>query len=337
VSGHPFAGRSTRVLGMQDIARAVSMRDAIEVQRTAFAALAAGRVTATPNTWLRLPDQERRRGWLKILAGHEAGTGALGVKVLARFADNPPGANLGSLIMLFDDENGFPVAIMDGVLITALRTGAGAGVASDLMAAPHAARIALIGTGVVGWHSLEAAIAVRPSLERVRVFSRSEERRSETAARAGAELGVHAEAVASVDEAVEGADIIITATNSPQPILHAAQLSPHVHLNAMGIRTELDPEILASSWVVPDGRAEAIEDGKFSVALAAGAVTEDQLGPQLGELVAGGLRRPAGRPSVFDSSGVVVQDLLLARFAFEQALAADAGATIDLGLETALV
>ncbi|HEY8339087.1 MAG TPA: hypothetical protein VIK95_04420, partial [Egibacteraceae bacterium] len=172
---HPFAGRRTLVLSLPQVRDLVGMSDALAIQRDAFIAAARGSVRVSPNAWLRLPAPPRR--WLKLLAGHESRSGALGVKVLARFADNPPGANLGSLVLLFDDRDGFPLAVMDGVYLTGLRTGAGAGLATDLLAAPHATRVGLVGTGAVAWDSLRAVVTVRPRLASLRVFSRSASRR----------------------------------------------------------------------------------------------------------------------------------------------------------------
>jgi len=337
MSTHPFAGRSTRILGMREVAELIDVGEAIESQRAAFRSLAAGTVTSTPNLWLRLPDQERRRGWLKILAGHDSVTEALGVKVLARFADNPPGANLGGLILLFDEENGFPQAIVDAVLITGMRTGAGAGLATAALAAPDARQLGVVGTGVVAWHSIQATLLARPSIEFVTVYSRSAERREATAARIASELGVAARAVDTVERAVDGAEVLITATNSPEPILGLEHVSPGVHINAMGIRTELAPAVVAASWVVPDGVEEALADGKFSIALEAGAVSRESLGPQLGELLDGSLHHRPGRTTLFDSSGVVVQDLALARRVLERAEAAGTGVLVDLGLAEELV
>jgi alanine dehydrogenase len=337
VSVNPFAGRATRVIGMQDVAALLTMEGTIDVQRKAFLSQSLGRVTAAPNSWLRLPDQERRRGWLKLLAGHDSSSGALGVKVLARFADNPPGANLGSLVLLFDDDNGFPLAVMDGVLITAMRTGAGAGVATAALAAPDPRNVGLVGTGVVGWHSLQATLLVRPSIDHVNVFSRSAERRESTAARIRAELGVDATPVASVEEATGPADILITATNSPEPVIGLEHLRPGMLVNAMGIRTEISPEAIAHSWVVPDGREEALLDGKFSMAVAAGAVRVDDLGPELGAVVAADEGYHADRISLFDSSGIAIQDLALAQHIFKLAEAESRGTVVDLGLATALV
>lgn len=332
---HPFLGRSTLVLGVEEVRGLLTMAETMDVQRDAFIALSRGTVAASPNAWLRLPDQERRRGWLKILAGYEATSGSLGVKVLARFADNPPGTNLGSLVLLFDEGNGFPLAIMDGVLITALRTGAGAGLATAALAAPAARTLGVVGTGVVAWYSTLAVLQARPGIERLRVYSRSAERRSEFALRAVSELGVAADAVGTVEEAVDGAEVLITATNAPGAVLEAAHLTPGQHVNAMGIRHEVAPDALARTWIVPDGVAEATDDGKFSVALSAGTMKADDLGPDLGTVLAepGPWHRP-DRISLFDSSGVAVQDVTLAARVFELAVRDGVGTKVDLGLGT---
>jgi alanine dehydrogenase len=335
VTHNPFAGRTTLILGVPEVCGLLTMADTLEVQRAAFMAAARGTVTASPNAWLRLPDQERRRGWLKILAGHEASSGSLGVKVLARFADNPPGTNLGSLVLLFDETDGFPLAIMDGVLITGMRTGAGAGLATAALAAPSASEIGVVGTGVVAWYSLQAALLARPGIERVRVYSRSPERRAQLARRVIDELGVAAEPADSVESAVLGADVVITATNSSGPVLEAEHLEPGQHINAMGIRHEVSAAALARTWIVPDGVSEATDDGKFSVALAAGVLAAEDIGPDLGTVLStpGSWHRP-GEISLFDSSGVAVQDVTLARHVLELALAKGVGTRVDLGLGT---
>jgi len=328
--GHPFAGRGTRVLGMAEVRRLLSMEQTIEIQRDAFVALARGQTAAAPNSWLRLPPE--RGGWLKLLAGYEGAAGGLGVKVLARFPHNPPGANLGSLIVLFDPDNGFPRAIMDGVYITALRTGAGAGLATAALARPESETVGLVGSGVVAWHSLQALRATCPRIGSVRVHSRSATRRRELVERIERELGLAATPADSAAEAVAGADVVISATNSPEPVLHAGDLEPGQHVNAMGIRTELSPDAVAACRVVADGRDEALGDGKFSVALAAGAVTSDDLGPDLGAVLAGLApgRTAAEQITMFDSSGVALQDVACARAVWERAEQEDAGVVVDI-------
>jgi ornithine cyclodeaminase/alanine dehydrogenase-like protein (mu-crystallin family) len=327
MSVHLLAGRETRVLGLEEVRTLLSVEDAIEVQRAAFLALSRGRAVAAPNSWLRLPGE--RRAWLKLLAGYDATGHGLGVKVLARFPENPPGTNLGSLMLLFDDANGFPLAVMDGVYITAARTGAGAALATEALA-PDAEKVGLIGTGVVAWYSLQSMMHSCPRLGSVTVFSRSEERRREVVARIARELGLEASAVATVDKAVAGVDVIVTATNSPDPILLPHHLSPGVHVNAMGIKTEIAPETTAACVVIGDGREETIGDGKFSVALAAGTVTEDDLGPDLGEVLDGNVPAAGERPTMFDSSGVALQDVTCARYVWERAEEHGVGTLVEI-------
>jgi ornithine cyclodeaminase/alanine dehydrogenase-like protein (mu-crystallin family) len=320
----------TRVLGMADVRALLSLEDVIAIQRDAFVAMAGGKTLAAPNSWLRLPPD--RGGWLKLMAGYDGSSGGLGVKVLARFPHNPPGANLGSLLVLFDPDDGHPLAIMDGVYITALRTGAGAGLATAALARPGATVLALLGSGVVAWHSLAAIRLACPGIESVRVHSRSERRRSELAERIARELGLAATPAATVAEAVAGADVIVSATNSPEPVLHAADLESGQHLNAMGIKTELAPDAVRRCRVIADGREETLADGKFSVALAAGAVAADDLGPDLGAVLAGHEpgRTDAAQITMFDSSGVALQDVACALAVWERAEREGAGVLVDV-------
>ncbi|MGH2826362.1 MAG: ornithine cyclodeaminase family protein, partial [Actinomycetota bacterium] len=224
---HPFASRRTLVLSMDDVKAMLAVDEAVEVQRRAFVAMAENKTAAAPSSWLRLPG-DGRRGWLKLLAGFDEVSSGLGVKVLARFPNNPPGANLGSLLLLFDENDGFPLAVMDGVYVTAVRTGAGAGLATDALAPGDARTVGLVGTGVVAWYSLLAVKKCRPELRDLRIYSRSEERRIKFAERA-ADLGFVTEVSDSVASAVEGADVLITATNSPEPVLMASHLEAGQH------------------------------------------------------------------------------------------------------------
>jgi len=318
---------------MDDVKAMLGVEEAIEVQRRAFVAIAEDKTAAAPNSWLRLPG-DGRRGWLKLLAGYDADSSGLGVKVLARFPNNPPGANLGSLLLLFDENDGFPLAVMDGVYVTAVRTGAGAGLATEALAPKHARTVGLVGTGVVAWYSLLAIKKCWPDLGDLRIYSRSEERRIRLAGRATEELGFVAEVCDSVASAAVGADILITATNSPEPVLMASHLEDGQHLNAMGIRTEIHHEAIARCLVVGDGREETLNDGKFSVALAAGAVSEEDLVSTLGEVLSGTpARQGTDEITMFDSSGVAVQDVTCARFVYQRALVEGRGTHVNLGLD----
>ncbi|HEY6758123.1 MAG TPA: hypothetical protein VI318_01490 [Baekduia sp.] len=318
----------TRVIGLSEMRRLLTLEDTIELQRAAFASQAHGHVTAAPNLWLRLPGD--RRAWLKILAGHDTASTALGVKVLARFPEQGPGANLSSLMLLLDDQDGSILAIMDAVYVTAVRTAAGAALATKALARPGARTIGMLGTGTLAWYSVLAHRILSPELDELVVYSRSAERRDAFAARVEAEAGIAARAVATVDEAVAGADVVVTATNAPEPVLLERHLEPGQHVGAIGIRTEIEPAALARCRVIGDGREEALLDGKFSVALAAGAVAEADLGPELGAVLEGQApgRTSADEITLFDSSGVAIQDIVCARHAWVRATAEDAGAVV---------
>jgi alanine dehydrogenase len=322
--------RGTRVLGMREMREVLSLGDTIELQRRAFASQAAGRTTTAPNSWLRLPGE--RRAWLKLLAGHDSASGALGVKVLARFPERGPGANLASLLLLFDDEDGAALAIMDAVYVTAVRTAAGAALATQALAREGARTVGMLGTGTLAWYSVLAHRILCPELDELTVYSRSEQRRSDFAERVAREVGIAVRAVGTVGEAVDGADVVVTATNAPAPVLLAEHLRPGQHIAAIGIRSEIAPDAIARCRVVADGREEALGDGKFSVALAAGTVAEADLGPELGEVLAGQApgRRGAEEITLFDSSGVAIQDVVCARHAWERATAQDIGTVIAL-------
>jgi ornithine cyclodeaminase/alanine dehydrogenase-like protein (mu-crystallin family) len=320
----------TRVLGLSEMRSVLSLEDTIELQRQAFASQADGLATTAPNMWLRLPG--KRRAWLKILAGHDSASGALGVKVLARFPERGPGDNLASLLLLFDDEDGSPLAIMDAVYVTAVRTAAGAAIATEALAAPGARRVGMLGTGTLAWYSVLAHRILCPQLDVLTVSSRSAERREVFARRVERETGIEAHAVATVDEAVAGADVVVTATNAPAPVLLAGHLRAGQHIAAIGIRSEIAPDAIARCRVIGDGREEALGDGKFSTALAAGAVRESDIGPELALVLAG---REPGRLdpntiTLFDSSGVAIQDVVCARHAWERAEAGDVGTIITL-------
>ncbi|MDO8212519.1 ornithine cyclodeaminase family protein [Conexibacter sp. CPCC 206217] len=326
----------TRILGMPDVRHLLSVEAAIDLQRDAFLALGRGLTQAAPSAWLRLPGEQR--GWLKLLAGWDGSSGGLGVKVLARFPKNPPGRNLGSLLLLFDDEDGTPLAIMDSVYITAVRTAAGAAVATEALARPGATRsLGMVGTGALAWYAVLAHKARFPALESVRVTSRSPVRREAFAQRVREQLGIDANAVATTAEATAGAEIVVTATNSPVPVVRREHLEPGQHVNAIGIRTELESDLLAACRVIGDGREETLHDGKFAVALEAGTVTADDLGPDLGAVLDGTVgRRDDDEITLFDSSGVAIQDIVCAVHVWRAAEREGIGVLADLGAREVL-
>lgn len=328
---HIFADRKTLIVTMAEIKALLPMDECIRLQKIAFAAHAEGNALNSPNAWLKLT---KRNSWMKLLAGYVDSEKAMGMKVLARFPKNPPGMNVGSIVALFDADDGFPIAIMDGVYFTAIRTGAGGGLSAFYSARKNSTRVGILGSGVQARFNLVAIKQLMPQILSAAVFSRSEDHRRRFAERMQQETGVQITPVASVKEAVTGADIILTATNSPEPILPRELVAPGVHIVAAGIKTEIHPSVFQGARVIADGKQIAIEDGKFALALEAGYVSESDLQVELGDLILG---KAPGRLSdeeitIFDSSGLAVQDVICAHYVYQKARQSGKGTWVDLGL-----
>jgi len=258
--------------------------------------------------------------------------------VLARFPENPPGMNIGSLVALFDGKDGFPMAIMDAVYFTAVRTAAGGGLSVLYCARKDSTSVGIVGSGVQARYNLIAMKQVLPQLSDAREYSRSQERRESFAERLQQETGIQMTAVGTVEEAVADMDIILMGTNSPEPVLMKEMVVPGVHIAAMGIKTEIEPAAFKGARVIGDGRQVTIEDGKFSVGFEAGVLSESDLAGEeifeIGDVILG---KTPGRLSdadvtIFDSSGLAVQDVICAHHCYQKAKKVGKGTWVDLGL-----
>lgn len=331
---HLFAGRQTLILSMAEVKQLLPVSECIELQRIAFSDHARGKAWNAPSSWLRV---DKHRGWIKMLAGFVDSADAMGIKVLARYPNNPPGMNIGSLLVLFDPTDGFPLAIFDGVYVTAVRTGAGGGLATRYCARPDSRTVGILGSGVQARYNMYAICELVPGLEQARVYSRSRERREAYVQHMAAATGLTYVPVDNPRAAIEGADIILTATNSPEPVLMADWIKPGAHINAMGIKTEIHPAVFRGARVYGDSEEVALNDGKFSTALKAGAVSEADIAGEIGEVLIG--EKP-GRTSpeeitIFDSAGLAVQDVICALHVYEKAREQNVGVHVNLGLDEA--
>jgi ornithine cyclodeaminase/alanine dehydrogenase-like protein (mu-crystallin family) len=216
--------------------------------------------------------------------GREVGMGVKLVTFYPGHAERGLPTHL-AMILLFRPETGEPLAVMDGRLITEMRTAAASAVATKAMAAPGAAVLAVLGTGVQSRVHVEALRLVRGFRE-VRIWGRSREKAVQVAAEVGAV------AAPSVEAAVRDADLVVTATSSMEPVLCGAWLAPGAHVNAVGWRgpngRELDKEAMRGAFVVADSR-EAVMREAVNVLLSGAKV-----GAELGEVVAGTKPVPTG-------------------------------------------
>jgi len=320
-------------LSPADVRRALPMADAIEATQAAFRQLADGRVTMPARSRVEIPEAN---GVVLLMPCYAAGTHRVSVKLLTQFADND---RLGlpliqAVVVLADAVNGRLLAIMDGSAITALRTGAAAGVATRLLASPSADTAAIFGAGVQARTQLEAVCTVRP-IKQVRVFDCRRAPAEAFAQDMSARLGIPVLAASSAAEALAGARIVCTATTSTTPVFEDRDLAAGAHINAVGSwrpRTaEVPPDTICRARVFVDHRAAALEEaGDLLMPLQEGRITAEHICAELGDLIANRVvgRQTSDGITLFKSVGLAVQDLFAAARALENAR--------HLGIGTAL-
>lgn len=324
-----------RILSAADVTRALPMPEAIAAMKRAFTLLSAGEVTQQVRTVLEAPE---RGGNLVFMPSYLAPVDRFAVKVVSLYSGNAARglARIQSLVALFDGETGCPMAIMEGALLTALRTGAASGAATELLARTDASTAAILGAGVQARAQLEAVCAARP-IRRARVYSPSPGRAAGFAAELQERLGLPVEAAANPAAALRGADVVCTATASTVPVFDDADLPIGAHLNAIG---SYQPEVrevpgatVARARIFVDHREAAVaEAGDLLIPLREGLIAGCGSWTELGEVAAG--RRPgrtsADEVTLFKTVGVAIQDLVAADAALAAAERLGLGTLVQL-------
>ena len=314
----------TLLLVRKDLEKVLTMDLAIPAVEAAFAAHGRGEAIMPPKLYLPL---EKHEGDFRAMPSYLSG--AVGIKWVNMHPKNPAKHGLPAVMgvyVLSDPDTAFPLAILDGTLLTSFRTGAAAAVASKHLAVKEPATIGFLGCGVQARALLAAHRVLFPNFRAL-----MSDAVAESAARFAAEAGGH---VATPDQA-GSCDIVCTATPARGPVLWRSYVGISTHINAMGAdapgKQELDPRILQEATVVLDDFAQATESGEVNVPLHAGTYRREQIHGTLGEVVAG--RKPGRQGTeitVFDSTGLAIQDLALARAAVGAARELGLGTEIDL-------
>ena len=321
------------VLGHDDVKRLLPMEECIELMASVLADRARGNVWHPLRFVIRPPDEQSLMGLMP--AHRSAPEAAYGLKVICIFPENPErglDAHQGG-VLLFDGATGELRALLDASAVTEIRTAAVSGVATRLLAREDARELAILGSGVQGRSHLEAMAKVRP-FERARVFSRRPEHARSFAAEARAPFPV--EAVASAEEAVRGADVVVTATTSREPIVRRDWLKPGAHVNAVGssipTARELDTDAIVAAALFADARESmANEGGDYLFAVREAGIGPEHIRAELGEVLVGAAdgRRDDDELTVFKSLGIAAEDLAAAEYVYARATAAGAGTTVS--------
>jgi ornithine cyclodeaminase len=324
------------IAGHREVAQLLPMAECLEVMADALRTLARGEAVQPLRSVVLLPDQ---RGALALMPSYLGPPQVTGAKVITVF-----GGNVGTRyeshqggVLLFEGRHGSLLAMLDAASITAIRTAAVSGVATRALARADAADLAILGSGTQARTHLEAMRAVRP-ISRVRVWSRTPEHARRFAEEASREIAV--EVVKEPREAVAGADIICTTTATSDPIVLGEWIKAGAHINAVGASRpgsrELDTAAVARSRIFVDRRESAENEADdIRVPLREGAIDEDAIQGELGEVLAGQVPGRTGPEEItlFKSLGLAVEDLAAALHVYTNGLARGIGTVVEFGGE----
>ena len=314
----------TLILTRKEVEPIATMALAVDAVERAFASFGRGEAVMPPKVYLDIDDHEGDFRAMPSRLGDSAGIKWVNVHPKNEARHGLP--SVMGVFVLSDPKNAFPLAIMDGTSLTALRTGASGGVASKALYAGTPSSIGLIGCGVQAHTLLGAHEVVFGKLEVL-----AHDLNDDVAAAFADEVGGRA---VSLEEAA-GADIVCTATPSRTAFVEAGWVRPGAHVNAMGAdapgKQEVSLELLRRAEIYIDDVHQATGSGEINVPLSKGELTLDDVTGTLGEVVAGSSPRPsADATTLFDSTGLAIQDVALARAIYDEARRRGVGHEVDL-------
>jgi len=326
------------VLNAADVRQALPMDIAIDAMKQAFAALSDGRAEVPPRIHLPVRPHDGVSLVMPALV-HNGDGDAMAVKVVSLFDGNARRglARIQAAVLVLEAETGRPIALLEGATLTAIRTGAASGAATDLLARTDCRTAAIFGAGVQARTQLEAVCTVR-SIATVWAYDPIPGAVERLIAEVASQGPIPADvrAAATPQQAVAEADIVCTATTSHEPVFSHADLKPGVHVNAIGsyqphVR-ELPSQTVIDSLVITDNRQIALEEtGDLIQPIRRGLIDADHIHADLGELVLGRKpgRRSAEQTTLFKAVGLAVQDAVAARVALARARELGLGQSVE--------
>lgn len=320
-----------RIISGEEVAKAVKMAEAIEAVKNSFIQLSEGKAQVPLRTQL----QVKEKGRILFMPAYLSESDGLAVKIVSVFPHNIERGlpTIHAVVLVLEVATGRALAIIEGTYLTALRTGAASGLATDLLARHNTQVASIFGAGVQGRTQLEAVCTVR-SLERIWIYDIDRKKAQDFKEEMIARGRPFPEAILVADspqQAVREADIICAATTSSTPILDDSDLKEGVHINGIGSYTPLMQEIPAGAIkrarVVVDSREAALsEAGDLIIPLRQGIISEDHVYGEIGEVASGKIpaRESEEEVTFFKSVGIAVQDVAMALLVLRR--------SVDLGL-----
>lgn len=318
-----MSDKRTLILTEAEVSSLLEMPAVLKAVERGFRLHAKGRVEMPPKVYLHL---DKYRGDLRAMPCYIGGMEACGIKWVNVHARNKSRGlpTVMALFILSDPATGFPLCIMGATGITSYRTGAAGGIAAKYMARKDSSVLALIGSGVQARTQL-AAIKEFFNIKIVRVWG-SDKAGVRRFAKDVASKGIKIEVLDTVRECVKGADIVVTTTPVTKPIVMSQWIGSGTHINAIGAdakgKEELEAKLIARARIIVDAREQAYHSGEINVPLSKGVISEKDVYATLGEVVAGKKKGRKGpeEVTVFDSTGLALQDVTVARLVYEKAV-----------------
>lgn len=324
-----------RFLSKADVGRLLDLGRTIDAVAEAFSAYQEGKCLIAPVVNMHM---DNVRGELHVKAAYVESLSLISTKLIHAFYDNPRKYRLPTgmgLLVLADGLTGKPLAVMDSSMITFLRTGASGALGIRHLAREDSRIATLVGAGVNGRMQLRGLRLERP-VEEIRVYDIDLKAADSCAAEMSDELGVPVRAFASLREAVLGADILITCTPSRSPFILRDWIKPGTHINAIGAdgngKQELEADVFIGAKIVVDHAGQCASFGETSWPIKGGLLRAEDIYAEIGELTSG--RKPGrtspGEVTIYDATGVAIQDLAAAGLALLTAESVGAGCLFEL-------
>ena len=335
---HMYGGNGVmRVISRDDLESVLTMEEVIEAVEEAFADYARGRWVIPPRTHANLPEGVML--YMPSFLSPKQGTqGILGAKLVSVFPGNPEKGLplIYGLYLLYDPTTGSPLALIDGIYLTGVRTGAASAVATKYLSRMDSKALGIIGTGVQAGFQLAAILTIRP-IEVCYLFDKMEDRARRFAEDYADKVMVDLQVLSSPDEIVGKSDIVVTATTSPRPVFSGSSVREGAHLNAIGAFTpetrEVDSETVHKASLFVDSYEGALsEAGDLLIPMQEGIISREDIRAELSEIVTG--KKP-GRAAeheitLFKSVGFAIEDAAVGRLAYERALERGIGTQVEM-------
>ena len=317
------------LLSDEDVARLTTTREAIEVVEEAFRQQGLGSIRMPPRIHVSFGDKP---GYLRLMPAAMPEIGYAGMKVYTPVK----GLGFRFTVLLYDIASGQLLSLMNANRLGQIRTGAASGVATKFLARSDSETVGMFGTGYQAESQLQAVCAVR-KIKSFKAYSPNQEHCRKFCDKMAETLSIEAVAADTPEEVVKGADIVITATTSREPVFEGRWLDEGVHVNAIGANfpahREIDDETVRRAKIVVDDYEQAfLEAGDIIIPMKNGVISENQIHAELGEIVVG---KKIGRSNyeeitVFKSLGIAIEDVALASRVYEKAVKDGVGKNIVL-------